>query len=277
MAFLLAVFLFLVGTSVGSFLNVIISRLAVKESPLRGRSHCDHCARTLDWFELAPLLSFLILGGRCRSCHKPIPRRYFLVEGLTGILFSIAGLGAYYDLINPPLFTSVISALGADAITLKLAVFVYYAFFIFSAIAVSFYDFERRIIPKSLIFPVVAAGLAVQFAIFAATKEPKFFIETIAASSAAFVFFWVIWFVSKGRAMGRGDADAAFAIALYLGPSLAITAFIFSFWLGAVFGLVSVALRRLDWRSQIAFAPFLFGGAVLSIIASRYFFLLYPF
>lgn len=277
MAFLLGVFLFLFGIGVGSFLNVVVSRLAAKESFLKGRSHCDHCLRILDWFELVPLASFLALGGMCRSCAKPIPWRYFWVEGLTGILFGFLGLGVYYDFINLPFFASAVPLLGANAITLRLAIFVYYAFFISLAVAVSFYDFEHRIIPKSLILPIIVVGLIMQFAIIVITKEPKFFIQTIVASSAAFVFFWLIWFLSRGRAMGRGDADAAFAIALYLGPPLAIISFVFSFWLGALFGLVFVALHRLEWRSQIAFAPFLFSGAILSMIAPSYFLLLYPF
>ncbi|MBI4004796.1 prepilin peptidase, partial [Candidatus Roizmanbacteria bacterium] len=79
-------FLFLLGTAVGSFLNVLIDRLPNEES-IHGRSHCNHCRRTLRWFELIPLFSFLFLQGKCRTCKKPIPLVYFFVELLTGVMF----------------------------------------------------------------------------------------------------------------------------------------------------------------------------------------------
>lgn len=259
-------FLFVFGLVVGSFLNVLISRLGTREPIVRGRSHCDHCAKALRWFELVPIASFVWQKGRCRSCRGAISPRFIVVEVITGLLFVSAGLGAWSGyLVLPAAAETIYGGFDAGFIG-SLAVFVYFAFLASGAVAISFYDLERRVIPKVLVWPLAAAGLLVQLIFAADSGDSGFLISTLLLSSAAFAFFWLIWFLSGGVAMGRGDADVALAIGLYLGPRLALTSFVLSFWLGAAVGLIMVGFGKLGWRSQIAFAPFLFAGAMLALV-----------
>lgn len=94
------------GLAVGSFLNVLIDRLPKGENVLTGRSRCDHCGKSLRWFELIPLLSFLLQGGRCRRCHARLSWQYPIVELVTGIAF-------FYG-VNPLLFSSLLVIFVAD-------------------------------------------------------------------------------------------------------------------------------------------------------------------
>jgi prepilin signal peptidase PulO-like enzyme (type II secretory pathway) len=86
----------------------------------------------------------------------------------------------------------------------------------------------------------------------------------------AFAVFWSLGFFSRGRGMGRGDADVAAAIGLYLEPAVAITGFLFALWLGALVGILLVAFGRFSWKSAMPFAPFLFGGALVALASARY-------
>src|SRR3954471_7451274 len=86
----LYVLVFIFGTAIGSFLNVVIDRVPRNESLIKSRSHCEHCRRTLSWVDLVPIASYLVLRGKCRYCHVHIGYYYPIVEGLTGLLFIIA-------------------------------------------------------------------------------------------------------------------------------------------------------------------------------------------
>lgn len=96
----------IVGLAVGSFLNVLIDRLPKGETVVAGRSRCDHCGKTLRWFELIPLLSFFLQRGRCRRCHASISWQYPIVEAITGI--------AFWHGVNPLVFSSLLVIFAAD-------------------------------------------------------------------------------------------------------------------------------------------------------------------
>ena len=85
--FMVTVFLFILGACIGSFLNVLIDRLPFDKSPWKGRSYCDNCKKTLKWYDLIPVLSFVLLQGKCRYCRKHVSYYYPLVEIITGIMF----------------------------------------------------------------------------------------------------------------------------------------------------------------------------------------------
>ena len=253
------------GLIVGSFLNVVISRLGTAESPLHGRSRCDHCGRILKWFELIPLLSFTIQKGRCQSCREAIAVRHLYVELITAFLFLAIGLAVIDGRIFLPRF-------GADGIIPDgnfflpgLTAFIYFAFFAAAAVAISFYDLEFRLIPREFVWPLAAVGSAVLVLAAALNQNYLLLLQGLGAGLLAFVFFWAIWFFSGGKAMGRGDADVALAIALYLEPPAALVGFVFAFWIGSILSLVLLILSRLSLKSQIPFAPFLFAGALAAL------------
>jgi len=89
MTLFLYVIIFIVGTIIGSFLNVVIDRIPRGESIIKTRSHCEHCRRKLVWYDLIPIISFILLNGKCRYCKRPISLYYPLVEAITGLFFTV--------------------------------------------------------------------------------------------------------------------------------------------------------------------------------------------
>ena len=129
---------FLFGLAVGSFLNCIIYRLETNQSFVRGRSFCPYCHHILSWQDLIPLLSFLILKGKCRYCQRPISFQYPLIEMATGIIFvSIPGQLLFFDSLNT-LFYWIISC---------------------SLVIIFVYDLKYYIIPDKVVYPVIAIAL----------------------------------------------------------------------------------------------------------------------
>ena len=239
-------FLFL-GLTVGSFLNALVFRLGTTESILWGRSHCMTCKHTLKWRELIPVVSFVMLGGKCRSCHDPVSIQYPIVELLTAAVFLLIYTNHKSDIF-------------------------WYAgdlfFYFFAAtllLAIAIYDFRTKIIASALIIPffiLTLIGLAVRWFSGAALAEIA---ATVITAFLVFVFFSGLWFFSKGRAMGFGDAELAPAIVLFLGPTLGVVALLFSFWAGALFGITLIALGKASLKSDIPFGPFLVAGAFVAM------------
>lgn len=268
---LLFVVLGFTGFAIGSFLTVLIRRLETGETIVWGRSRCVQCRKTLRWFELLPVLSFLAQGGQCRWCGNSIPRLYPLIELATAALLMGVGWAATQSLLPIPEFFPESPAGGLDFGTLGRAItsFFYYGFFALMAVAVSFYDFEHRVIPRVLIWPLILIGFGAKVFGGFASGELTGLLFGGGVALAAFLVFWSLWFFSNGRAMGRGDADVALAIALYLEPAVAVSGFLLAFWIGAIGAILLVACSRLHWKSQLPFAPFLFGGALAAIFFSE--------
>lgn len=271
---LLAAGLAFLGLATGSFLTVIIRRTGTRSPIVWGRSRCPKCKRTLRWFELVPVISFLLQRGRCRFCRRPVSLLYPGVELLTAFLFVALSAAVFRGLISPPPFSGDTAAgtLGAMALW-----FLYYAFFAAMAIVISAYDLEHGLIPSAFVRPLFIVGAGAALVRLGAGGGAGEVFSLAVFAGGVFIFFWSIWFFSAGRAMGRGDADVALAIALVLGPAAALAGLLFAFWIGAILGILLVSVRRLGWSSEIPFAPFLFGGAILALFLSGAFAPLNPF
>ena len=253
----------LVGLSIGSFLTVVVSRYGTEETIVSGRSRCPSCRRILHWFELLPALSFIAQGGRCRSCRAPIPPLYLVIELACGFLFIFAAHAVFYSGLRAPVSLFLDGLWPGSGAVFS---FLYFASFLTSAVAVSAYDWLHRLVPRAFLFPPLFIALAAIGGDSLFRKDPAALWPPLVAAALAFGFFWLLWRFSKGQAMGRGDADVAGLIGLYLGPAQTLFALLISFWAGAIFGILLVALGKLDWKSQVPFAPFLFGGALVSLI-----------
>lgn len=238
------------GLIVGSFLNVLIVRWG--ERSLGGRSACPSCARTLEWYELIPVLSWLALSGRCRTCRAPISVQYPLVEGATAAIYAAIALA--------PL-TLYLQVMALPIAALFVAIFVY--------------DLYHTIIPD--LWAYAAAGLA----LFAALAVPDADVgAALLAGPLAALPLFALWLVSGGRWMGLGDSKLALAIGWILGTPTGVLSVFFAFVLGA---LVSVPLlflaqapgasdtpkgdaakrvRRFTMKSEIPFGPFLIASCV---------------
>ncbi len=238
------VILFFFGLCFGSFFLVVIDRLSRGESIVVGRSHCDFCRHTLSWFDLLPVLSFLSTQARCRYCHRRLSYKYPVIEILSGLLFIFTWLGL--PLVSPTLsLTTYIIVLIANAVL----------FVIF------FSDFFYGIIP----FPVVLAGL-VDAAFLLVVVLHGNYLQSVVSALGAFLFFLLLYVVTRGRGIGFGDVVYALLMGFLLGFPKIIVGMYVAFLTGAVVSLILVLLGRKKLAgSTISFGPFLVIGTLAGL------------
>lgn len=258
---ILAIAAFILGTIIGSFLNVVALRYNTGKT-VGGRSRCFSCGKTLRWYELIPVLSYLALRGRCSECRSKISVQYPLVEFTTGILF----LGIFLK-YNPMLFT---------------APFIPYFLFpvVFSMVVASIlmvivvYDIEHTIIPDGFVYAFIALGAILRAYMLWSSNFSAPEVWNAFAGIFFFIFFFSLWLVSKGTWMGFGDAKLVLGIGLFLGLSSGLSALFLAFWAGSIVGIVLILARKIGtgktrlfgmgkqitMKSEIPFAPFLVIG-----------------
>lgn len=244
---LVAGFSALVGLIVGSFLNVVIHRVPRDESIVRPRSRCPGCEHEIANRDNVPVVSWVLLRGRCRHCHERISARYPVVEAVTAALFVVVALrfGSSWALPAFLVFTAVL-------------------------VAVSAIDLELRRIPT----PIVWTGFVVGFVLLAAaTLGPSphrwwpLARGLIAAAVCGGVFFAIVLISPRG--MGMGDVRLATLEGLFLGwlgPAIPAVGLFLGFLLGSVFGIALMVARRAGRKSKIPFGPFLAAGAYLTVL-----------
>ena len=258
--FYLVVFAF--GASVGSFLNSVIYRIDSGESFLFSRSYCPKCRHKLAWYDLIPIFSFIFLKGKCRYCHKKISLQYPMVEAATGLIFLLI---FYLQFPFFPFFARF-SLFSFQFLNLI------YCLTISSLLIIVFvYDFKKYIILDSIIYSAIAISgiwyfvLAVFFHAFG-----KFdLLNVVCSAFGAFLFFFFLWFVSKGRWMGFGDVKLAFFMGMFLGSPKIFVALFSSFFLGAIIGLGLIIIGRKTLKSEIPFGPFLVTGLFIAMFFGK--------
>ncbi len=232
--------LFLLGLSIGSFLNVLIDRLPNGESVIWGRSRCDHCKKPLRWFELVPVISWAMQGGRCLRCHKKLSLQYPLVELATGFGFAYLG----FTLPQPFFLASLV---------------------VFSSLLVIFVaDWKYQIIPDSM----VVVGTAAATIVWAYIGKDTL-VSHVTVGVLTSLFFGALWLVTRGRGMGLGDVKLVFLLGLLLGYPGIIVALYVAFLTGAVVGVILVMARKKSLKSSVAFGPFLVIGALVALIGGE--------
>lgn len=220
---------FILGLCIGSFLNVLIYRLP-RSLTLGGRSFCPKCKKQISWYDNVPLLSYLLLRGKCRNCRASISFRYPLVELLTGFLFlegleRLGGLGG----------------LGTLGILVIISVM----------IAIFFIDLEHQIIPDAL----VSLGVLGAVGVLGVNL-----ITNIPSAIGAGLFFLLLHLITKGKGMGLGDVKLVFLMGLVLGFPGIIGALYFAFLTGAFVGVILILSGKKKFGQHIAFGPFLVAG-----------------
>ena len=226
------------GLLVGSFLNVVIYRLPRGESLNRPRSHCPSCGTPIRPYDNVPVVSWLLLRGRCRSCAAPISPRYPLVEALTG-----AG------------FVAVALTRGVND---DLAVWLPFAAML---IAVAGIDLDHRIIPNKILLPAAIWGLAATIAF-----RPDNVDDALIAGGIAFGALLLTALVYPAG-MGMGDVKLAGVMGIYLGSGVA-PAMLVAFLTGSLVGLLIIAREGRDARKKgVPFGPFLALGGLVGIFA----------
>ncbi len=247
---------FVLGTIIGSFANVFVLRYGTGRS-LNGRSSCGSCGKKLSWYELIPVVSWLIQWGRCRSCESRISPQYLIVELLFGAVFALCA----WFLFGP-----------SAIITLPAFIQLVYLWTVsFLLIALSIYDIRHMIIPDGMLIVLGAAVLAWQVGGLWGTWHALFM--TLVAGPLVALPFFTLWLISKGQWMGLGDIKLALVMGWMLGLLGGFSALIFGVWAGALASLAIIGITRLvshrtglTMKSEIPFGPFLVFGALLVLL-----------
>jgi leader peptidase (prepilin peptidase)/N-methyltransferase len=225
------------GLVIGSFLNVVAYRLPRGESLVAPGSHCPGCNTPIKPWDNVPLLSWIFLRGRCRSCSERISPRYPLVELMTGLLFAAVAI------VN-----------GIDA---ELALLLPFAAML---ITVADIDLEHRIVPNKILLPMAAWAV-----VASAVVRPDALIELLAAGAAAFTLLLVAALIHPAG-MGMGDVKLAGVMGLYLGASIA-PALLVAFLSGSIVGVALLVRHGASGRKRgIPFAPFLALGGIVGLL-----------
>jgi len=213
----------LLGLVWGSFCNVLVARLPMEQG-ISGRSHCPHCSHILSWQDLIPVVSYLILGGRCRYCSKPISPRYLVVEVTCALLFFLAYTRTGQNLVA----------------------FVVVAFYLSLSLVIFFTDLEHAVIPNSLVVPGILVALA--SAIFHLHPSGPSLALSVLGGLIGGGTFMVIYWLTRGTGMGMGDVKLAFFMGLALGPlGLLLTILV-----GSVSGLVLAGFVMWRFKKELA-------------------------
>lgn len=252
----LAIF-FLLGLIVGSFLNVVVYRLQLAES-LMGRSHCPHCKSKVRWFDNIPLLSFVVLGARCRDCSGKISWQYPAVELLTGLVFALTG----FFFFDPWSY----QAWGETA---------FYLFSFSILLVILVYDFRFMEIPMSVLW--IGVGMAAAYLLFydQANFDPRLGLNEVRtysgmlAGGLAFLAFFLLSALSREKWMGMGDAYLVLLIGLVTGWPTILGALFLAFTSGAIFGIILIALKKKTLQSQVPFGPFLVLGTLAAVLLEQ--------
>lgn len=247
---------FVFGLAIGSFLNVVIWRLHSGESAFRGRSYCPKCKHRLDFFDLFPIMSFLIQGGKCRYCRKPISWQYPFVEFATGILFAVAYFISGFDFF----------AAGGSASVGQFLHLLWLWLVISVMIVIFVYDLKYYLILDKVIYPAIAvAFLASPLLGGENVLWWRAALDCLLAAGLGGGFFLLQYVVSKGKWIGGGDVKIGFLMGLILGIKGLLVALFFSYTIGALFGLVLISFRRKTMKSQLPFGTFLAVGTLIAL------------
>ncbi len=253
----------LLGLMIGSFLNVVIHRLPLmmerdwrnqcaeldgSPSPateplslVAPRSRCPHCGHRIGILENIPILSYLLLKGRCKGCGKPISLRYPLVEALTGLLFAYAAWRFGYSL-------ATLGAMG----------------FIAAMIALTFIDFDTQLLPDDITLPLVWAGLLINLqGIFASLAH------AVIGAAAGYLILWSVYWLFKlatgKEGMGYGDFKLLAAIGAWLGWQALPMTILLSSLVGALVGVALIVLAKRGRNVPIPFGPYLAAAGILAL------------
>jgi len=229
----------LLGLAVGSFLNVCIHRLPEHKSVVSPGSRCPGCGYELRWYDNIPLVSYALLGGRCRSCRAPISIRYPIIEVVTMVVFL-----AHYWVIGPDIVL-VPRLLFASILIVLFAI-----------------DLEHHLLPNAITLPGIVIGL-----LFSLLLPPGI----VSAALGALIGGGSLWLIGEAyyrfsgqEGMGGGDVKMLAMIGAFLGWKLAIVTLVFSSIAGALIGVLVLAIKKGGLKYALPYGTFLALGALVA-------------
>jgi leader peptidase (prepilin peptidase) / N-methyltransferase len=228
----------LFGAVIGSFLNVVAHRVPLGESLVSPPSRCPECEAPVKPYDNVPVVSWLLLRGRCRNCGTRISPRYPLVELATALVFAAVVAVRGFD----------------DDLVLELP-------FVAALIALAAIDFDRKLLPNKIVYPLAAYGVIATLLV-----DRDDLVENLIAGTGAFAFL-LLAVIAYPRGMGMGDVKLAGAMGLYLGLSV-IPALLTAFLTGSLVGVVIIAREGAAGRKKaVPFGVFLALGGIVGVLA----------
>jgi leader peptidase (prepilin peptidase)/N-methyltransferase len=246
--------LFLLGAAIGSFLNVCIARIPNRQSVIHPASHCPKCQTPIAFYDNIPVISYLLLRGRCRACGEVISPRYLIVElltaSLTAALYTQFGFGLAF-------FSALV--------------------FVAGLIVISFVDMDVRIVPDVISLPGIIIGLLFSLLRYTVFHDPfelvpsplSALLGVVVGGGILLALAWAYEAFTGVEGMGGGDIKLLAMIGAFLGwPSIPVTLF-FSSLGGSVIGLTAMLVKGVGRRYAMPFAPFLCLGALLYLFFGK--------
>ena len=250
-----------VGLLIGSFLNVVVHRVPLRLSIVSPPSACPHCSARIRGYDNIPVISWLVLGGKCRDCRAPISARYPVVEASTAMFFGL--VVAWFWATRVP--TGPLRASEVVASAFALVAFLYFAAV---SVALALIDIDTQTLPNRIVLPSLIVGIALLGTAAAVGLDPSALLRAVIGSAGLFLFY-VILAVAYPNGMGFGDVKLAAVVGLYLGylgwGQLVVGAF-GAFFIGGLFGLLLLVFRRATRKSAIPFGPWMLVGAWIGAI-----------
>jgi len=256
---------FILGLFLGSFLNCIAYRLEKGEKFIFSRSRCPKCGKILNWYELIPILSFIIQKGRCRSCKEKISLRYPITELISGF------------------FTFYLAKIIPVTNIQSFIYFLYFLIFISILFVLALYDLDTFYINESVLYFGIIVWVIFQIIFSKFIKPPNIdfsggmnylffvndnFLSKIYLAFLATIFVLAIFTFTLGKGMGLGDAKIAFLLGLYLKSGDLIFIFLISCFLGSLYGLFLLFKKR-KFFQEIPFVPFIFLATLITIFSGN--------
>ncbi len=242
MQFLHQIIVVVIGLILGSFLNVLIYRIPRGLSIVKPRSFCPHCNSKIRWYDNIPVISFVILLGKCRNCKKPISIRYPIVEIITSLSLLLVYKKFYFSY---QLFGSII--------------------FTLALITLAFIDLEHKILPDR----ITLSGF-VFFLFYSLSNPSKNFLDgIIGAFLGAGILLLLYYFIRKEEGLGFGDIKMMLMIGVFLGIEGTVLSLVIASLLGSLVGILIAVIMRKGMKYALPFGVFLSIGAYISLLWGR--------
>lgn len=250
------------GLAMGSFLTLVTERLDTMESFVSGRSHCNNCKKTLRWWELMPVLSYVLFRGKCVRCNKAIPHVYPLLELVTAVTFYLVWLA------QPQPMNYWLLGVELLVVSVLLVLFFYDIFnqaFPLHTLTVALVGVILLMVARVSLNEADIALLQFADPLLGWLSSPGSVITTlIAGMLVGLISLGALALPSREKWMGYGDVLLAGILGIWLGYPFILVALVAAFYIGAIVSLALLALRKVGDDHRIAFGPFLIAGALIA-------------
>jgi leader peptidase (prepilin peptidase)/N-methyltransferase len=257
----MAIFVGVLGVVAGSFLNVVIYRVPLKLSIVSPPSACPTCGARIKGYDNIPVVSWLLLRGKCRECRQPISARYPLVELGTGLFFAAVVLRFWPAVVSP-------DNGSGGAVTGDVLVLIAFLYLAAISVVLALIDLDTHTLPNRLVVPAYVVGAALLGTAGILSGDGQALLRAAIGAAALFLVYTAMAFAYPGG-MGFGDVKLAGVLGLFLGylgwGQLIVGAF-GAFLLGGVFSLVLLVLRKANRKSGIPFGPWMLAGAWIGVL-----------